>query len=396
MTAPLVADLHVHYPMHLLAGDREASLQRMVKVRGRQGLGGKLQGSVLWVLSRLMNYRSWDAGPRVTLDFLAQGGVRVALSVLYSPFDEMDLDEPYGAKPEPGYFGRLVEQLEMVEAEVAGSPDAVVVHRAIDLDGALAAEQVGLVHCVEGGFHLGATAQQVDENVTALAERGVAYVTLAHLFWRRVAANAPALPFLPDVVYRTLFPQDKGIGLSELGTAAVRAMYRERMLVDVAHMRPDSLEQTFALLDRLDRETGATPADHPVIASHSGYRFGGQVYLLDEAAVRKVAERDGVIGLIFAQHQLNDGVRRKNTKTLEESLEVIERHIDRIHDITGSHRHVGIGSDFDGFIKPTMGGLERSSDLATLASALVARYGAVDAERLLAGNALRVLRTALR
>ena len=89
-------------------------------------------------------------------------------------------------------------------------------------------------------------------------------------------------------------------------------------------------------------------------------------------------------------------MRRQNTKTLEESLEVIERHIDRIHDITGSHRHVGIGSDFDGFIKPTMGGLERSSDLATLASALVARYGAADAERLLAGNALRVLRTALR
>ena len=102
-----------------------------------------------------------------------------------------------------------------------------------------------------------------------------------------------------------------------------------------------------------------------------------------------------MIGLIFAQHQLNDGVRKK-TKTLEESLEVIGRHIDRIHDITGSHEHVAIGSDFDGFIKPTLGGLERSSDIARLSSALVARYGAADAERILAGNALRVLRTALR
>ena len=76
---------------------------------------------------------------------------------------------------------------------------------------------MALVHCVEGGFHLGATTEQVDASVTALAGRGVAYVTLAHLFWRRVAANAPAIPFLPDVVYSTLFPQKAGIGLTELG-----------------------------------------------------------------------------------------------------------------------------------------------------------------------------------
>ena len=43
-----------------------------------------------------------------------------------------------------------------------------------------------------------------------------------------------------------------------------------------------------------------------------------------------------------------------------------------------------------------MGGLERSSDLARLPAALTARYGAGDAERMLSGNVLRVLRTALR
>ena len=395
MGPPLVADLHVHDPMHVLAGDREAALQQMVRVRARDGGLNKLQGAVLWVASRLLNYRSWDAGPRVTLDFLAQGGVRVALSVLYQPFDEMDLDEPYGALPETAYFGRLVEQLETIEAEVEGSPDAVVVHSAADLDAALAAEQVALVHCVEGGFHLGATPEQVDASVRELAGRGVAYVTLAHLFWRRVAANAPALPFLPDWLYRTLFPQKDGAGLTDLGRAAVRAMYRERMLVDVSHMRGDSLEQTFALLDELDRESGAAPADHPVISSHGGYRFGSQVYNHDDETVRRIAARGGVIGLIFAQHQLNDGVRKK-TQTFEESLDVITRHIDRLREITGSPEHVGIGSDFDGFIKPTLGGLERSSDMARLSSALIARYGPHDAEQILAGNVLRVLRTALR
>ena len=133
----------------------------------------------------------------MTVDFLAAGGVRVGLSVLNSPFDEMDLDEPYGAPPEPGYFARPDRA-----ARAGRGGD----RRARRRDGrprrararpALADGAVGLVHCVEGGFHLGATPEEVDANVTALAQRGVAYVTLAHLFWRRVAANAPALPFLP-------------------------------------------------------------------------------------------------------------------------------------------------------------------------------------------------------
>ena len=49
-----------------------------------------------------------------------------------------------------------------------------------------------LVHAVEGGFSLGGTAEEIAENVHELAEWGVAYVTLAHLFYRQVAANTPA------------------------------------------------------------------------------------------------------------------------------------------------------------------------------------------------------------
>jgi microsomal dipeptidase-like Zn-dependent dipeptidase len=391
----LVADLHVHYPMHVLSGDRDVTLGRMVRVRRRAGAGSRARGAILWLASRLLNYRSWDAGPRVTADFLAAGGVRVALSVLYSPFDEMDLGERYGAPPTPGYFGRLLEQLEQVEDEIGAHASATVVHDEAELDRALGDGVVGLVHCVEGGFHLGPTPADVDANVTALAARGVAYVTLAHLFWRRVAANAPAIPFLPDPLYDLLFPQKAGSGLTELGEAAVRAMYRERMLIDVAHMRGDALAETFELLDALDRESGAAPGAHPVIASHSGYRFGRQTYNLDDDAVLRIAARGGVIGLILAQHQLNDGIRKRTT-TFEESFEVIARHADRLRELTGSHEHTAVGSDFDGFIKPTMGGLERSSDLARLPAALRDRYGPEDAERILSGNVLRVLRATLR
>ena len=56
--------------------------------------------------------------------------------------------------------------------------------------------------------------------------------------------------------------------------------------------------------------------------------------------------------------------------------------------------HVAIGSDLDGFIKPTLGGVEDAADLAALRDALRREYGA-DAEKLLGANAIRVLRAVL-
>jgi microsomal dipeptidase-like Zn-dependent dipeptidase len=97
-----------------------------------------------------------------------------------------------------------------------------------------------------------------------------------------------------------------------------------------------------------------------------------------------------VIGLIMAHHQLNDGVRRTNTSNLGETMEVIDRHVAKIREITGDHRHVAIGTDFDGFIKPTMGGLQSMADLKALEDGLRARYGP-DADLIASGNVLRVL-----
>jgi hypothetical protein len=59
--------------------------------------------------------------------------------------------------------------------------------------------------------------------------------------------------------------------------------------------------------------------------------------MLDGRAITHIKERGSVIGLIMAQHRLNEGIRHKRTKTLDESFEVIRRHIDEIHKITASH-----------------------------------------------------------
>jgi len=165
----------------------------------------------------------------------------------------------------PAYLPRLMRQLDVVETDIRErhQGEAAVVHDPV-----------------------------------ALQRRGVAYIVLPHLLWRGVATNAPALPFLPDWLYRLLFPQPK-LGLSELGRAAVRAMVREGVVIDLSHMSTRALADTFELLDELDLDRRV-----PVIASHSAFRFGRQECGVDEETIGRIASRDGVVGLIVAQHQL--------------------------------------------------------------------------------------------
>jgi microsomal dipeptidase-like Zn-dependent dipeptidase len=394
----MIADLHCHYPMHLLGEDVAPSTtyDHMVQVRRRPRWLERVRALVLRIAARRLNYRDHASTWRVTFDGLEQARTALVLSVLYEPFAEIDLDEPPMADPEDGYFADLRDHLDRVEDELAridpGRERHVVARSAADIDGALQTGRMAFVHCVEGGFHLGRTPETIAANVTELGRRGVVYVTLAHLFYRGIATNAPALPFLPDALYNRIFCQPRGAGLTELGRAAVRAMYEQRILVDVSHMRADALAETFELLDALDREHGADPTDYPVLASHAGYRFGRQAYMLDRDTITEIARRDGVIGLILARHQLQDG--RSDGDGIGHTVATIRAHVDKIHAITGSHAFVGIGSDLDGFIKPTMSAIEASEDLAALEQPLRDAYPA-DADAILSGNALRVVRRAL-
>ncbi|MEA2400275.1 MAG: rane dipeptidase [Thermoleophilaceae bacterium] len=383
----MIADLHAHYAMHLVG--RGGSIWKLLRTkRGRARLRDRGRALLVGLASRFGNYRSPFSGPRVTMKSLRAGRVGVALSVVYSFFDELELGEPYPAPPKRGYIDSVLGQLDLVEEDLAKNhkDTAMVVRGPDQLPDAFDDERVGFVHCVEGGFCLGSTPAEVSEAVKTLAQRGVAYITLAHLVWRRVATNANAIPFIPDGLYRRLFPQPDE-GLSDLGRAAVTAMLREGILVDLSHMSDRSVADTLDLLDQLD---GAKT--QPVFASHGCFRFGSQEYGVDEPTLRRIAERRGVVGLIMAQHQLRDGVPRQPGRGFEASIGVIRAHVDQIAKITRSHDHVAIGSDFDGFIKPTMAGLQSMADMARLEEALIREYGETKAELICSGNALRVLR----
>ena len=402
-----IADLHCHYPMHLLARDPEVqddlperhgaapsslTLEYVVRVRRQPGLLAKVRALLLLAAAKLANFRSFESSWRVDLEKLDRGGVGIVFSVLYLPWTE--IDDP----DRDGDYDELVGRLAEVEAELALEPAAtrpIAVRNESDLDRALTERRTAIVHCIEGGMHLGADEELIAARVAELARKGVAYITLAHLFYRGVATNAPALPMLSDRQYNAIFCQPKGGGLSSIGEAAVRAMYDHGVLIDVSHMRQDALDETFQLLEQLDEAKGANPKDFPVIATHAGYRFGDQAYMLGEDTIREIARRDGVIGLIMAQHQLNDGLDVDPDGGEAATFETVRRHIDAIREVTGSNAHAGIGSDLDGFIKPTVAGIDSADDLAKLRAPLREAYD-TDAEAILGGNAERVLRQTFR
>ncbi len=133
------------------------------------------------------------------------------------------------------YFDDIVDQHQTVEDHVKAHSSAVAIaHSATELDALLDGGIPILIHAIEGGFQLGADQAEVRRNVAKLAGLGVAYVTVAHLFFRDVATNAPALPFLPDWLYNRIFPQGPHEGLTALGHDVIDALVDEGILIDLS------------------------------------------------------------------------------------------------------------------------------------------------------------------
>jgi membrane dipeptidase len=376
----MIVDLHAHYPMHLLEPKRANTHAAVVA----PWKGSPWRGWLLDILSRLFNYEGPGGAPAVTVELAREGEVGAVLSVLFEPFDEMDLSEPYGAPPKPHYFHNLLDQIGRVEDSLTREHElgrAQLVRNPKDMDAAIAAGEVAFIHCIEGAFAVGSTEAEMKANVATLAERGVAYITLAHLFYRGVAQNAPAIPFLPDWLYRLTFPQKGDAGLTPLGEAALRAMVEHNVLVDITHMNGKAIEHAFRLLD----------PSTPVIASHIACRVGSAEYNLTDDVIREVGRRGGVMGVIVCEHWACDGPP-PTPKTFEESVDVVCTHIDRIVEVTGSDDHVAIGSDLDGYIKPALHHLEHEGRMKELEAALVAKYGAARAKKFCSDNLLNLLR----
>jgi microsomal dipeptidase-like Zn-dependent dipeptidase len=320
-----------------------------------------------------------------------------ALFPFFSELDGFEVDRKNETitwpAPERGYFEDLREQLDAVNRrlEERHAGEVVVAKTWQGLRDAVDGKKLALVHSVEGGFLLGATAGEIRANVEALADEGIASVTIAHLFYRRVAANVPPLPKHNAIMgHKTVdqwchehLPVPSDVGLTELGLALVDALIDNGILIDLTHMTPRAMTETLARLDEADPDKRI-----PVLVSHGAYRFGTREYCLTDEQIVAIARRNGVIGVIVCRDDACDGLTEK------EAVPVVRRHIERIATVLrdaglpSPGAHVGIGTDLDGFIEP-LEGLDTAADLDKLASC-VPEDGA-QREAFCRGNAYRVL-----
>lgn len=157
---------------------------------------------------------------------------------------------------------------------------------------------------------------------------------------------------------------NQGPGLTPLGRELVNEIDRLGVLHDVSHLSDRALDE---LLD-------ATPAR--VVASHSNCRAliaraddprNWQRHLTD-ASIREIARRGGVIGVNLFSPFLLRGSPQDQRAGIDDAI----AHIQRVCELTGSHLHVGLGSDADGGFSAARlpAGIERPGDFWRLADGL--------------------------
>src|SRR3954468_13671524 len=137
----MVTDLHAHYPMRVVSDvTPQTALKVMRKALRRPTLGDKVRALILGLASRFFSDSDPFSGYRITPQRMREGGVGVALSVLYRPSDELDPDQRFSSPPKPSYFSALLGDLDVVEVEVATHDRSLlrVVHNRTELDACLA------------------------------------------------------------------------------------------------------------------------------------------------------------------------------------------------------------------------------------------------------------------
>jgi membrane dipeptidase len=330
---------------------------------------------------------------------LGEGGLKVLWSSLHVPEEAYFRNPPIWLLAHLTEGGRellhrnawdcLLAMMEGMEHQVSRAKERFrVVRSNAELDQAVAAERTAIVHTVEGGHVLsaGLGADDVDgrlERLQTLAERGVASLTIAHLFPNDLAGHAEGIPADQHKIlfWRLETGVDLSKGLTDLGRKAVEAMAELRILPDVTHCTPLSRRQIYELVgDRI-----------PVIASHIGVQSMNDVpYNLDRDDVRAIGASGGVVGVIFMPYWLD----RSNPGP---GLEAIWETMRQIHDWSGDKwDHVAIGTDFDGFTDPP-DDCDSEAQLPRVRQLLEDKgLSRADVEAILGGNARRVLRQAWR
>jgi membrane dipeptidase len=178
-------------------------------------------------------------------------------------------------------------------------------------------------------------------------------------------------------------------GIGEIGRTLLREMERLGLILDATHLCDDSFWEA---LDAFGGRVWASHNNCRALVPHNRQFSDDQI--------RALAGRGAVIGVALDAWMLYPGWRRGVTtpEAAGVTLSTLLNHVDHICQLTGSARHVGIGSDLDGAFgrEQTAMDLETIADLARIPGMLAARgYDTEAVELIASGNFVRFLREAL-
>ncbi|MCY1014367.1 dipeptidase [Pyxidicoccus sp. MSG2] len=249
---------------------------------------------------------------------------------------------------------RALWQIERMEEFCRRSGDAArITTTGAALEDNLAHGRLSAVLGVEGGHAIEGKVERLAE----LHRRGVRFMGLTHLSNNDLGGSS--------------FPMMGNRGLTPLGREVMEEMARLGLSVDVAHASESTLEDLFA---------------HPTVryfCSHTGVRAaGGGWRNLSDAALRRISDRGGVVGIIFAPVYLGG-----------DSVADVVRHIEHAVDVMGVEG-VGLGSDYDGMVALPRG-MKDVTDLRLLTEALLQRHPESWVERVAGGNFRRFFQETL-
>lgn len=171
------------------------------------------------------------------------------------------------------------------------------------------------------------------------------------------------------------------------GHELLKAFERVGMIVDITHLSDTSFYET------LDAFGGR------VMASHHNCRalVPADRQLTDEQ-IKKLIERDAVIGSAYDAWMLYPGWEIGKTSSEVVGMDAVADHIDHICQLAGNTRHVAIGSDLDGGFgkEQSVRDLDTIADIQKLGPILKDRgYSDEDIAGIFHGNWLRFFREAL-
>lgn len=233
--------------------------------------------------------------------------------------------------------------------------------------------RIAVVHTLEGGHALGGELAPL----AAFARRGVAMMTITHFFNKGVSSAPNAFPFFLDSNSRR-----PALGLTAFGRDLIPEMERLGMIVDVTHLTATAMDDVLKL------------ARNPLVATHAAARtLADNPYALYDEQLVQIAQNGGLIGVILYPYVLSN-FRDVSLLETAGSLRDVVRTIRYLVKICGTHRCIGIGSDFAGFIPPA-NDMRCLHDVGQLRTLLLQEFGGDQAlvEDLLANNTLRFLQT---